>query len=650
MDKFGKASPVSLKDVRITGSFWSSFMEKIRLNVIPYQWEALNDRIEGAEPSRCVHNFRVASGRETGEYGGFVFQESDMAKWIEAASHSLTWHPDAALERTLDAAIDDIVAAQQSDGYLNTYYIVNGLEKRFTNLKDNHELYCLGHFLEGAVAYYQATGKDRLLKALQKYVDLVDSLIGPEDGKLHGYPGHEEIELALIKLYRVTKNPKYLKLASYFVDERGREPLFFREESEKNGNEFYWQNSVFQFDYYQASRPVREQTQAVGHAVRAVYLYSGMADVARETGDEALLDVCRRLWQDITQRQMYITGGIGSSHYGEAFTYAYDLPNDTIYAETCASIGLVFFAWRMLNLEPRGEYGDVMEKALYNGILSGMSADGKSFFYVNPLEVNLEACENDQLHRHVKPERQKWFGCACCPPNLARLLSSLGGYAYSKRRNQLYVNLYAAGHAETTLDAGNLGFEVDTNYPWEETITLKITQAPAEEVTLSLRIPGWCQGYTLALGGGDVAYELRDGYASVSRVFASGDTLTLTLPMPVVKMEANPRVREDIGKIAVTRGPIVYCLEEADNGHDLHRVFVPENAAFQSRYEDNFFGGAVLLQSNGKRQEQTDWEPNSLYRPVSKTQYSDITLTWVPYYLWANRGRGEMSVWVRKLY
>ncbi len=599
MGNNGYAVPVALNEVNITGQFWNEFMKKVRTQVIPYQWEALNDRIPGAEKSYCMQNFRIAAGKEKGEFGGHVFQDSDAAKWLEAVGYSLMWHSDPELEQIADGAIDEIVAAQQPDGYLNTYYIINGLDKRFTNLRDYHELYCLGHFLEGAVAYYEATGKDKLLNALIKYVDLVDSLIGPEEGKLHGYPGHEEIELALVKLYSITKNEKHLKLAKYFIDQRGQKPLFFEEEAERMNNPSGWRNSPLHNRYYQAAEPVREQDVAMGHAVRAVYLYSGMADVARETGDETLLQACRRLWNDITTRQMYITGAIGSCVYGESFSFDYDLPNDTVYAETCAAIGLAFFAQRMLNMELDGTYADVLEKTLYNGIISGMSVDGKSFFYVNPLEVLPEASKKDQRKQHIKVVRQKWFGCACCPPNVARLLSSLGNYAFSKKENELFLHMYVEGAMQTELAGGKLGLDIKTNYPWEENVAVTVTEAPNTPVALAVRIPGWCEHYTLSVNGEAVTAAPQKGYVTLNKAFTVGDKLELVLDMPVNVLEANPRVREDAGKLAVMRGPVVYCIEEADNGTDLHRVFLNKEAAFTAAYDYNFFVGAVLLTSKG---------------------------------------------------
>ena len=333
-----------MQKVRIDDAFWSRTRETVRREGIPYQWRALNDMIPDAVPSHCMRNFRVAAGKESGGHAGCVFQDSDAAKWIEGAAFSLRWHPDPDLEATVDGAIDDIVAAQQPDGYLDTYYIINGLDRRWTNLKDNHELYCAGHMIEAAVAYYQATGKRKLLDAMIRYVDCIDAVLGPEAGKLHGYPGHPVIEMALMRLYGVTRDEKHLRLARYFVDQRGQRPLYFEEEDARNGNAFYWKDSYFRYQYYQAGMPLREQTEAQGHAVRAMYLYAGAADVARETGDAGLAETCRRLWDSAVKKRMYVTGAVGSSEYGEAFTFDYDLPNDTFYGETCAAIGLVFFA------------------------------------------------------------------------------------------------------------------------------------------------------------------------------------------------------------------------------------------------------------------------------------------------------------------
>lgn len=636
-----------LQKTRVKDTFWTRTRETVRREGIPYQWRALNDLIPDAEPSYCMRNFRIASGKQQGEHAGCVFQDSDVAKWIEGAAFSLRWHPDPELEATVDGAIDEVVAAQQPDGYLDTYYIINGLDKRWTNLKDNHELYCAGHLLEAAVAYYQVTGKRVLLDAMIRYVDYIDSVLGPEEGKLHGYPGHPVIEMALMRLYDVTKDPRHLKLAKYFVDQRGQAPLFFRDEDERNHNRFFWKDSYFQYQYYQAGLPIREQTEAQGHSVRAMYLYSGVADVARETGDEELKEVCRRLWKSTVQRRMYVTGSIGSSEYGEAFTFDYDLPNDTIYGETCAAIGLVFFARRMLTLDAKGEYADVMERALYNGVISGMQLDGKKFFYVNPLEVLPEASLKDYAKRRVKVERQKWFGCACCPPNVIRMVSSLEDYIYSVSGRDVYVHLYVGGGLDAEADGAPVRLDVETNYPWEGAVGITVEAEAA--FALKLRVPGWCRGWTLKVNGEAVGAAPADGYVTIDRAWAKGDRVEFAMDMPVSLVKANPRVYEDVGKVAVTRGPLVYCLEEADNTRNLHMLRLGDAKAgdFEAEWKPEKLGGIVELRSPGVRESDAGWG-DTLYSAAADIETAPATLTWIPYYSWANRDPGEMRVWIRR--
>jgi DUF1680 family protein len=631
-------------------------MERVRTKVIPYQWKALNDAIPGAEPSYCIRNFKLAAElthpeldygipRDIG-FGGMVFQDSDLAKWIEAAAYSLVWHPDPALEKTLDETIAIICNAQQGDGYLDTYYIINGLEKRFTNLKDNHELYCMGHYIEAAVAYYEATGKRRLMDAMIRYVDCVDKHIGAGEGKLHGYPGHEIAEMALVRLYAATGDGKHLKLAKYFIDQRGQAPLYFEEETGRNGNTFYWKDSYVKYQYYQAGKPVRDQHTAEGHAVRAVYLYSGMADVARLTGDEELFAACKDLFANITEKQMYITGAIGQSAYGEAFSYDYDLPNDTVYAETCAAIGLAFFARRMASIAPRGEYADVIEKALFNGIISGMALDGESFFYVNPLEVLPEASLKDRRMRHVKVERQKWFGCACCPPNLARILASLGSYVHSVAKGAVYTHLYLGSEAKLSPAGKEVRIKIETGYPWDGQINIGFALEGKSAFSYGFRIPGWCGSVAVKLNGADAAYTLRDGYALIDREWSGGDKLTVTLDMPVNLMETNPKVRQNSGKLAFTRGPLVYCFEEKDNGKELFKLRAGEPVDFKVRYEKDLLEGLCTLSFTGKREK--DWQGGALYRKQGEAEYEDRELLLIPYYAWANRGAGEMTVWINK--
>jgi DUF1680 family protein len=575
-----------------------------------------------------------------------VFQDSDLAKWLEAAAYSLVWHPDPAWEKIADETIDIICNAQQEDGYLDTYYIITGLEKRFTNLKDNHELYCLGHFLEAAAAYYEATGKRKLLDALIRYVDCVDRHIGSGEGKLHGYPGHEVLELALVRLYSITGDERHLALAKYFIDERGKKPLFFEEETKRNGNEFFWKDSYFQYQYYQAGKPVREQRAAEGHAVRAVYLYSGMADIARLTGDDSLLAACGNIWDNIVKRQMYLTGSIGQSAYGESFSWDYDLPNDTAYAETCAAIGLAFFARRMAMIAPRGLYGDVLEKTLFNGILSGMSLDGRSFFYVNPLEVLPAACERDHNRRHVKFERQKWFGCACCPPNLARIMSSLGTYIHLCRPDALYTQLFIGSETKLTLGGREVTVKLETRYPWEGEVSVDFGLSGTAEFLYGIRIPQWCGNAGVFLNGEKADYRIEDGYALMEREWRGGDRLTVRFDMPVSFIESNPRVRENTGKTAVMRGPLVYCLEEEDNGGDLFKIHLGNPVDIRTQYEQDLLQGVVSLSFTGWKEK--DWREDELYRRLGGTEREDITLKWIPYYAWTNRKPGEMIVWVNR--
>ncbi|MBE3115482.1 MAG: glycoside hydrolase family 127 protein, partial [Actinobacteria bacterium] len=380
-------SPVSYKRVKINDRFWGKYIDLIKNVVIPYQWDVLNNCVNDTEPSHAIKNFKIAAGLSQGEFYGYVFQDSDVAKWLEAAGFILAINQDPELEGKADEIIDIIAKAQQDDGYLNTYFTIKEPDKRWTNIRDCHELYCAGHMIEAAVSYFEATGKRKLLDVVCRFADYIEAVFGVEPGKKRGYPGHPEIELALVKLYKITDKEKYLALAKYFIDERGKDPNYFNKEAEAKGEKADKIWGRLGLRYYQAHIPVRSQTTAEGHSVRAVYLYSGMADVAIETGDQTLIKACKKLWRNIVSKRMYITGGIGSTSCGESFTFDYDLPNDTIYAETCASIGLVFFAHRMLRMDVNNTYSDIIEKALYNSVISGISLDGKKFFYVNPLEV-----------------------------------------------------------------------------------------------------------------------------------------------------------------------------------------------------------------------------------------------------------------------
>ncbi len=667
-------TPLPLRNMQVTDTFWKKEMELVRKEAIPYQWEALNDRVEGAAPSFCIRNFKVAGKlnrkrREMGasfeepkytfrgfeslpkepghledKFYGFVFQDSDFYKWIEAVGYSLTQHPDSALEEMADRAVELVCNAQQEDGYLDTYYIINGRDKSFTNLRDNHELYCFGHLVEGAVAYWQATGKKRLLDAVRKFADYIDGYFGPEKGKCKGYPGHEVAEMALARLYEATGEERYLALARFFIEERGRQPYYFEQEDrgaqeEKKGKE---EDAWGRNQYCQAHLPVREQEEAVGHAVRAVYLYSGMAEVARLTGDEGLYAACRKLWDSIVNEKMYLTAGIGGTHIGEAFSFPYDLPDDTAYAETCASIGLVFFARRMLGISPEAEYADVMERALYNGILSGMALDGKSFFYVNPLSVNPVACRRDERKSHVKAVRQKWFGCACCPPNLSRLVSSVGAYAFSEREDTLFVHLYMSAKLSKEIGGKRVQIEIVSGFPWEGKVQIHV-KAQDTGLTLALRLPGWCREYQIA-GCLPKEREERKGYLYVKKDWGEADTLELTFPMEVCLIAANGAVRETVGKAALMRGPVVYCLEGADNGEELHLLSIDTDAKPQV-WDGEICGlAAKRIAMPGYRQQERE---SGLYHVWKKPEKEKTMLQYIPYFMWANRGENEMQVWTR---
>lgn len=650
MTKIVTSQPVPLKNVTITDPFWSDYVDLVRNTVIPYQWEALNDRIADAEPSYAVKNFKIAAGLEKGEFGGLVFQDSDVAKWLEAVGYSLQTHPDPKLEEIADGIIDIIEKAQQPDGYLDTYFIVKEPEKRWTNLHECHELYVAGHMMEAAVAYYKATGKRKLLDVMCRFADNIDSVFGPEPEKLQGYDGHQEVELALVKLYEATGNEKYLKLSKYFIDERGKEPYFFIKEWEKRDGYSHWMKSKVSspdMKYNQAHKPVRQQEEAVGHAVRAVYMYTAMADIARETGDTSLLEACKRLWGNMANKQMYITGGIGSTHHGEAFTFDYDLPNDTVYAESCASIGLIFFANRMLQMEQDSAYADVMERALYNTILGSMSRDGRHFFYVNPLEVWPEASEKNPGRHHVKPVRQKWFGCACCPPNIARLLTSLNQYIYSFSEKTVYTHLYIGGEAEIEFADGKLKLRQENRYPWDGKIKLSVVSSGVKNISLALRIPGWCKKWTAYINGKKAdSLKVEKGYAFFDGIWKAGDEIELSLEMPVEVIQANPKVRADAGKVAIQRGPLVYCLEETDNGENLSALSIDINSGFFTETGSGLPEGGIVIKGKALRTIDENWD-NTLYRTYSFNE-KEVEFKAVPYGMWGNRNPGEMLVWVNK--
>ncbi|MBP7403268.1 MAG: glycoside hydrolase family 127 protein [Clostridia bacterium] len=641
-------------DVRIRGGFWGEYTRRVRDLVIPYQWEALNDRIPGAEPSWCIANMRAAAeynrtGIRAQEFRGMVFQDSDLAKWLEAAAYRLAAFPDPEFEKTVFEAADLVVAAMEPDGYLQTHFTLNYPERKWTNVRDWHEMYCAGHMMEAAVALYECTGNRRLLDAMHRNARHIAGVFGPEDGKKHGYPGHPEIELALVRMYGALGDPMLLELAAYFVNERGSRPSYFDREAEERGEvkpaRPAGHTAAFRdpLQYFQAHKPLREQEGVEGHSVRALYLLAGAIDVAAETGDESLAEACRRLFANCVDRRMYVTGGVGSQHHGESFTFDYDLPNDTVYAETCASIALAFAAQRMLRMRPSGAVADAMERALYNTVVAGMSLDGTKFFYVNPLAVWPEGSEKACDLWHVLPTRPSWFGCACCPPNLARLVMSLGSYQYTIADGTVHVQLYADSDASLDLgDGRRAGIAMRTGYPVDGRIILSMTGGT---YPLALRIPGWCKSFHLSVDGVPAAFLLRDGYAVLEADWA-GQSVSLELAMPVERVYAGPQVPHDAGLVCLQRGPMVYCLEEADNGKRLWNLSLPADVELTETFEPDLLEGVTIVRAVGCR--RADDDEGVLYRNAGRPVQVPVPLTFIPYYAWANRAPGEMRVWIHE--
>jgi hypothetical protein len=633
-----------LKNVRVNDEFWGKYTDIAKNVIIPYQWQALNDLVPDTEPSHAIKNFKIAAGEEEGEFHGFVFQDSDVAKWIEAVSYSLTISPDKELEKTADEVIDLIGRAQREDGYLDTYYLVKEKGKEFTNLLDCHEMYCAGHMAEAAVAYYEATGKRKLLDIICKFIDLIASKVGKEEGKIHGYSGHPEIELALVRVYKATGEKKYLDFCKYLIDERGCEPYFFDEELKARNYKTHWGGEERHADRYynQSHAPFREQKEAVGHSVRAGYLYTGAAALAAETGDESLIKACETLWDNATRKQMYVTGGFGSTVHGEAFSFDYQLPNDLSYTETCAAISFAFFAQKMLETDVNSKYSDVLERILYNGSISGMALDGKHFFYTNPLETWEEANNRVPTYRHNKTKRPGWFGCACCPPNLARMITSLGNYIYSSDEKNVYAHLFIGSDAEVKVGENVVKIAQKSQMPWDGKVSFTLSGG---DYAFAFRIPYWAENADVKVNGEKTQCRIEKGYAYIDRSWQDGDSVEIEFPMEVKLVEANPSVRYDAGKVAIMRGPVVYCIESADNGERLSSIKLKENGKFRTERENLLFDGEVSIYAEAYKKPQ--WQTDELYKAFSKG-YEETEIKAIPYAFWGNReDTKEMAVWIR---
>lgn len=583
-----RMNPVSFSDIRIDDAFWSPRLERHFSATVPVCIDQIENR------TGRIRNFiNAATGR--GRFSGIFFDDSDVYKAIEGFAYTLQDHPDAALEAKTDTWIDWICRAQREDGYLNTYYILTGFDKRWTD-NNMHEMYCAGHMIEAAIAYKRATSKRRFLDTAIRYADYLMSVFGP--GKRDWVPGHEEIELALVKLSDETGERKYLDFANWLIDERGKaEP---------------------RKAYDQSAVPVTQLFSIGGHAVRAMYLFCGMADVAALTGNAAYTRALDSLWEDVTARNMYITGGIGSSATNEGFTADYDLPNDKAYCETCASVGMVLWNWRMNLMTGDSKYADVMERALYNGVLSGVSLNGDRFFYVNPL-----ASSGDH-------HRQEWFGCACCPSQICRFLPSVGNYIYALSDDALWVNLFISGEAAIHDGKQTVRLRQHTAYPWRGDVDLTVESWP-EDRALRIRIPSWAKAYTVKLNGRRIRTKTDKGYAVVNKKLREGDRITLSLPMDVRVSFADERVKANAGKCAIERGPIVYCREEADNGNDGMKAAVGDTE-FKAEYNASLLGGIV--------------EVKALKKGAPAEADAKPCIRLIPYYAWDNRTPGEMSVWI----
>ncbi len=586
---FRMIDQVDFSHVHIHDRFWSPRLAKHISATLP----VCIDQIEN-QTGRMRNFVNAAQGK--GEHSGIFFDDSDVYKALEGIAYSLINTPDPDLERKADEWIDKIAAAQQPDGYINTFYTLTGLENRWTNM-DKHEMYCAGHMIEAAVAYYQATGKRKLLDVGIRMVDHMMSLFGPD--KRHWVPGHQEIELALVKLYQITKESKYIDFAYWLLEERGNG-------YGSKGHEGEWNPA-----YYQDLVPVRKLTDISGHAVRCMYLYCGMADVAALRNDTGYVNTLDGLWDDVVLRNMYITGGIGSSKDNEGFTEDYDLPNAEAYCETCASVGMVYWNQRMQQFTGNAKYIDVLERAMYNGALAGISLAGDRFFYVNPLE---------SAGDH---HRQAWYGCACCPSQISRFLPSIGNYIYGVSENALWVNLFIGNTTQVDIDQNEVVFKMETDYPWNGHVQLTLTAAKPVEKALRIRIPGWCKKAVFSINGKEIQTDVENGYAVIKQ-WKSGDRITWNMDMPVEVVEADARVKQNIGKRAIQRGPLVYCMEETDNMSEFATLSLTAGTVFNVVDKPDKLGGIKEIEGLSGHQK----------------------LIFIPYYTWDNREAGQMKVWI----
>ena len=627
---------VPLRNIKISDDFWSPRQSLVTEVTIPYMEKILRDEVPEAKKSHAISNFRMAAGEESGTFYGMVFQDSDAAKWLEAAAYSLFLKPDDALAERVDELVALIGRCQQKDGYLNTYFTVKEAGKRWENLLQCHELYCAGHLMEAGAALHEAAGKDELLHICTRLADHICDRFEKEEG----LPGHQEIEIGLLRLFHVTGNVRYRDMALRFLDLRGQDPDWFLKHTPSHPGIHYGGYDIDPADrlYNQSDVPVREQTVARGHAVRQLYMLAAMADAAAETGDRGMLNACQRLFDNITQKQMYVTGAVGSSAYHESFTVDFDLPPDKCYGETCASVAMVFFAHNMIRNYPDGRFADLMELELYNAALSGMQLDGRRFFYVNPLEVDMRVSGKVPGYEHVLPGRPPWHDCACCPPNLARLITSLGKYLWSEDKDTVYSHLLIGSEVMTRFGR----IRMESGYPWKGNAEYTILDSGA--FTLAIHIPGYVTSYTIQVNHQAEAYSARDGYAYIKRMWQVGDIVLLNFDMPVRRLYADTRVRSCAGKTALARGPFIYCFEEKDQNNQLFSVSLPPDAEIDPAPPcPGLPQEIVCLSMKGN----ADISPDMQYAPEPPKRIP-CQLKAIPYFAWANRSPGDMLVWIRE--
>jgi DUF1680 family protein len=612
--------PVPVEAVSIDDPFWSPRLRRNREATLPTQLRLLRE-------TGRLDNLRRVAGTFDGPFQGRYFNDTDVYKWLEAASWTLAAHPDTELERDIDHVIQIVAEAQRPDGYLDSYFELERADERWTDA-NLHEMYCAGHLFQAAVAHFRATGKRSLLDVAVRFADHIDATFGPPElGKRIGTDGHPEVEMGLIELARTTGDTRYIALTKFLVDVRGHGHLGIAYDR-------------YSREYHQDHQPFREMNEIVGHAVRSVYLNAGVADLYAETGESALLDALHRLWANMTARKMYVTGGIGSRWFGEAFGPDYELPNALAYTETCAAIGSIMWNWRMFLIEGEARYTDLIERTLYNAVLPGVSLDGETYFYQNPLS-------DEGGHR-----RQPWFTTACCPPNVARLLASLPGYVYSLQDDEIWVNLYAEGAATIHLaDGRTVALRQSTRYPWEGEIAIEV--GGEGEFTIRLRIPEWCEsGVALTVNGAAVGTPAAAGtYAMVRRTWQTGDIVRLSLPMPVRRLSCHPRVTENAGHVALMRGPLVYCLEQVDHpGVDIHDIALPDETTFRTDWAPDLLGGVVTLTAEAVTDPAGGAWHNRLYQSIQtiagEQSQQSTQIRAIPYYAWANRDPGPMRVWI----